>query len=70
MRDQLGVTAMHTVEYTDGEYTPAPVRGNLVLAAPPLHARKPTAPSGLPGDPEGQTPAMVSGNTPNQAWVA
>ena len=44
MSDQFGVPAMHTVEHPDGEHASAPVRGNLVLAAPPLHDRKPTAP--------------------------
>jgi hypothetical protein len=31
------VPAVQTVEHSDGEYASAPVRGYLVLAAPPLH---------------------------------
>ena len=45
VRDQLGVAAVHAIEHPDGEHASAPIRGNLVLAAPPLHDRKPTAPA-------------------------
>ncbi len=48
VRDQFGVAAVHTVEHPDGEHASAPVRGDLVLAAPPLHDRKPTARMGAP----------------------
>ena len=35
--DQLGVSAVNTVEHADGDDTSAPVRGDLVLAPPALH---------------------------------
>ena len=41
--DQLGMSAMHTVEHADGHDTSAPVRGDLVRPPPALHSRKPTA---------------------------
>jgi hypothetical protein len=37
MVDQLGVTAVDTVEHPDRENTSAPVGGNLVLTPPALH---------------------------------
>jgi len=38
MADQLRVSTVNTIEHPDGDYTPAPVRGDLVLPTPALHA--------------------------------
>ncbi|SUA46622.1 Uncharacterised protein [Nocardia africana] len=40
--DQLGVTAVHTVEHADGEHTPTPVRWHFLETSPSLHTPKPT----------------------------
>jgi hypothetical protein len=50
---------MDPVEHSDGEYASAPVRGDLVLAAPPLHDRKPTAQRRLPRHKIGDSPRLT-----------
>ncbi|SKY17863.1 Uncharacterised protein [Mycobacteroides abscessus subsp. abscessus] len=41
--DQLRVPPVDAVEHTDGDHTPAPIRGHLVQTSPSQHADKPTA---------------------------
>ena len=41
--DQFGMPAVNTVEHTDGQHAPTPVRGDVLPAPPPLHSPQPTA---------------------------